>query len=202
MQLCWIIYCSLNVLHVSSDIIAHHQEHLNCIYSFWFYSRVSDDSSRLVCVYFVVTRTGLLTFICIRATLSYDVAHRAVRSWRQNSFGCFLRWPWNTLRNRMCGVACCRKEWGGSEIMIINGYYRVERVSDINDPVLSSLKMEGILFLLLLVSFRIWMGVNLDLIVPKCGGDYTNNMRILLIDYFIIVLIADSCIFIVLSDLI
>jgi hypothetical protein len=22
------------------------------------------------------------------------------------------RWPWNTLRNRVCGVACCRKEWG------------------------------------------------------------------------------------------
>jgi len=28
-------------LHVSSDIIAHHQEHLNCSYSLWFYSRVS-----------------------------------------------------------------------------------------------------------------------------------------------------------------
>jgi hypothetical protein len=22
------------------------------------------------------------------------------------------RWPWNTLRNYMCGVTCCRKEWG------------------------------------------------------------------------------------------
>jgi hypothetical protein len=32
---------SLTALHVSSDIIAHHQEHLNCNYSFWFYSRVS-----------------------------------------------------------------------------------------------------------------------------------------------------------------
>jgi hypothetical protein len=54
----------------------------------------------------------ILTFICLRATtLSYDVAHRTVRSWRQNSFGCFSRWPWNTLRNYMCGVACCRKEW-------------------------------------------------------------------------------------------
>ena len=41
MQLCRIIYCSLAALHVSSDIFAHHQEHLNCIYSFWFYSRVS-----------------------------------------------------------------------------------------------------------------------------------------------------------------
>jgi hypothetical protein len=53
------------------------------------------------------------TFICLRATsLSYDVAHRTVRSWRQNAFGCFSRWPWNTLGNRMCCVACCRKEWG------------------------------------------------------------------------------------------
>jgi hypothetical protein len=43
-----------------------------------------------------------LTFICLRATsLSYDVAHRNVRSWRQNSFRCFSRWPWNTLRNRI-----------------------------------------------------------------------------------------------------
>jgi hypothetical protein len=55
----------------------------------------------------------ILTFICLRATLlSYDFAHRAVRSWCQNSFDCFSRWPWNTLRNPMCGVACCRKEWG------------------------------------------------------------------------------------------
>jgi len=38
MQLCRIIYCSLTALHVSSDIFAHYQEHLNCIYSFWCYS--------------------------------------------------------------------------------------------------------------------------------------------------------------------
>jgi len=31
MQLCRIIYCFLTALHVSSDIFAHHQEHLNCI---------------------------------------------------------------------------------------------------------------------------------------------------------------------------
>jgi len=31
MQLCRIIYYSLSALHVSSDIFAHHQEHLNCI---------------------------------------------------------------------------------------------------------------------------------------------------------------------------
>jgi len=30
MQLCKIIYYSLAALHVSSDIFAHHQEHLNC----------------------------------------------------------------------------------------------------------------------------------------------------------------------------
>jgi len=40
MQLCRTIYCSLTVLHVSRDIFAHHQEYLNCNYSFWFYSRV------------------------------------------------------------------------------------------------------------------------------------------------------------------
>jgi hypothetical protein len=34
MQLCRLIYCSLTALHVSSDIFAHYQEHLNCIYSF------------------------------------------------------------------------------------------------------------------------------------------------------------------------
>ena len=31
MQLCRIIYYSLAALYVSSDIFAHHQEHLNCI---------------------------------------------------------------------------------------------------------------------------------------------------------------------------
>jgi hypothetical protein len=31
MQLCRIIYYFLAALHVSSDIFAHHQEHLNCI---------------------------------------------------------------------------------------------------------------------------------------------------------------------------
>jgi len=30
MQLCRIIYFSLPALHVSSDVFAHHQEHLNC----------------------------------------------------------------------------------------------------------------------------------------------------------------------------
>jgi len=41
MQLCRIIYCSLTALHVSSDIFAHHQKHLNCIYSFWYCPRAS-----------------------------------------------------------------------------------------------------------------------------------------------------------------
>jgi len=40
MQLCRIIYYSLAALHVSCDIFAHHQEHLNCIYSFWYYTRM------------------------------------------------------------------------------------------------------------------------------------------------------------------
>jgi len=41
MQLCRTVYCSLTALHVSSDIFAHHQEHLNSMYSFWYYSRMS-----------------------------------------------------------------------------------------------------------------------------------------------------------------
>ena len=49
MQLCKIIYCSLTALHVSSDIFAHHQEHLNCIYSFWFYSRMSLSAAVMAC---------------------------------------------------------------------------------------------------------------------------------------------------------
>jgi len=40
MQLCRIIFYSLAALHVSSDIFAHHQDHLNCIYSFWYYARM------------------------------------------------------------------------------------------------------------------------------------------------------------------
>jgi len=40
MQLCRLIYCSLTALHVSRGIFAHHQEHLNCIYSFWYYSHM------------------------------------------------------------------------------------------------------------------------------------------------------------------
>jgi len=31
----------LAALHVSRDVIIHHQEHLNISYSFWFYSHVS-----------------------------------------------------------------------------------------------------------------------------------------------------------------
>jgi hypothetical protein len=59
----------------------------------------------------------LLTFICLRATtLSYDVAHRTVRSWRQNSFDWFSRWPWNTLCNYMCGVSLVAGRCGGSAI--------------------------------------------------------------------------------------
>jgi len=38
MQECRIIYCSLAAQHVSSDIFARHQEHLNCIYSLWYYT--------------------------------------------------------------------------------------------------------------------------------------------------------------------
>jgi hypothetical protein len=61
--------------------------------------------------------TFVLTFICLRATtLSYDVAHRTVRSWRQNAFDCFSRWPWNTLCNCTCGVSLVAGRSGGSAI--------------------------------------------------------------------------------------
>jgi len=36
-----LFHCSVTAQHVSSDIIAHHQELLNCNYSFWFYSGLS-----------------------------------------------------------------------------------------------------------------------------------------------------------------
>ena len=41
MQLCRIIYYSLAALQVSSDIFAHLQKHLNCIYSFSYFTRMS-----------------------------------------------------------------------------------------------------------------------------------------------------------------
>jgi hypothetical protein len=41
MQQCRTIYCSLAALHVLSDIFAHHQEDLNCIYSLWFHTHES-----------------------------------------------------------------------------------------------------------------------------------------------------------------
>jgi hypothetical protein len=40
MQQYRLIYFSLTTLHVSSDIFAQHQEHLNYIYIFWYYSRI------------------------------------------------------------------------------------------------------------------------------------------------------------------
>jgi hypothetical protein len=60
-------------------------------------------------------------------TLPYDVAYRTVRSWRQNSFDWFSRWPWNTLRNRMC----VEKEWGKLSAVFLQpiqnrGLYRTE----------------------------------------------------------------------------
>jgi hypothetical protein len=73
MQLCKIIYCSLTVLHVSSAIFAHHQEHLHCNYSFWFYSRVSwsaavmvdhDSSQPYIYIYiYIYIYTYIHTFI-------------------------------------------------------------------------------------------------------------------------------------------
>jgi len=36
-----LFHCSLTAQHVSSIITVHHQELLNCNYSFWFYSHLS-----------------------------------------------------------------------------------------------------------------------------------------------------------------
>jgi hypothetical protein len=73
-----------------------------------------------ICLYY--TTVHIFTTIDIYMSTGYIVwrCSPSVRLWRQNSFGCFSRWRWNTLRNCMCGVACCRKAWGRSEIMIIN----------------------------------------------------------------------------------
>jgi hypothetical protein len=66
-QLCRIVYCSLTALHVSSDIFVYHQEHLNCIYSFWFYSRVSlsdasDDERKYRSKYVEQSRNNKLSY--------------------------------------------------------------------------------------------------------------------------------------------
>jgi hypothetical protein len=95
-------YCSSGSRHKSAFILADCES--SCAHK--CRPQILDPSS--------IAPHFFFTFICLRATsLSYDVAHRTIRSWRQNSFGCFSRWPWNTLRNGMCGGACCRKEWGG-----------------------------------------------------------------------------------------
>jgi hypothetical protein len=67
----------------------------------------------------LVSFTLILTFICLRRSyISYELASRTVRSWRQNSIRCFSQyWPWNALRNRICGGACCGGS-GGREIII------------------------------------------------------------------------------------
>jgi hypothetical protein len=116
----------------------------------------------------------------------------AVRSWRQNSFGCFSRRPWNTLRNCMCGVACCRKEWGEAFSNIFTTDTKSWSIPDwgssntcdiymcrlrhINDPVLSSLKMEGIrLFILIYIymSWYIYLLTAISLIPTVAAVQYT-----------------------------
>jgi len=57
MQLCGTIYCPLIALHASSDIIAHHQELLNCIFT------ASGDTYVRHCLQAV-------TYVCI--TRSYN----------------------------------------------------------------------------------------------------------------------------------
>jgi hypothetical protein len=40
MQLCRIIFYSFAAVHISNNIFAHHQDHVNCVYSFWYYTRM------------------------------------------------------------------------------------------------------------------------------------------------------------------
>jgi hypothetical protein len=42
-------HCPLAALLVSSDIFPHHQEHLNCNYSFWFHSHRQKLQLQLIC---------------------------------------------------------------------------------------------------------------------------------------------------------
>ena len=69
MQLCGIIYYFLAALHVSSDIFAHHQEHLNSI-----------------------TASGI-THVCRCRLASWECWHRVrvVKSRR-------MRWAWHVAR--------------------------------------------------------------------------------------------------------
>ena len=69
MQQCRIIYCSLAALHVSIDIFAYHQEHLNCIYSFWCYTRKSSagfmGELELTCQFQLSHETSRQRLTCI-----------------------------------------------------------------------------------------------------------------------------------------
>ena len=60
MKLCGTIYCPLIALHVSSDIIAHHQELLNCIFT------GSDDTNVRHC-------QQAVTYVCINRSCKNTV---------------------------------------------------------------------------------------------------------------------------------
>jgi len=62
----------LTAQHVSSDIIAHHQELLNCNYSFWFYSRLSLPAA-------VMTAEAVITVQKLRM-MSYSIARNMLSS--------------------------------------------------------------------------------------------------------------------------
>jgi len=55
-----LFHCSLTAVHVSSNIIAHHQEHLNCSYSFWFIHCNKELSFSVLCYTNVIDKTNLI----------------------------------------------------------------------------------------------------------------------------------------------
>ena len=56
MRLCRIIYYSLAALHVSSDVFAHHQEHLNCITASGITHLCLCQLARNMCIYMYVRK--------------------------------------------------------------------------------------------------------------------------------------------------
>jgi hypothetical protein len=102
------MYCAVRKTDIASETTVGNQPrrvlHFRALKSVLYYIWESNECA-FINIFDIYMSKGYFSLSC-------DVAHRTVKSWRQNSFGCFSRWPCNTLRNHMCGVACCRKEWG------------------------------------------------------------------------------------------
>jgi hypothetical protein len=110
-ELVRLLLATLTLEHLGSRVIPCGQTDRH-VEAYSRYFRIAYSSRGLI------YKVYLLTCICLSSGVysvwPWDLASSTVILWRQKSFGCFSqRWPWNTLRNRMCGVACCRKELGG-----------------------------------------------------------------------------------------